>query len=183
MAPVLGALSTGHEIGLAVVGGAFIVFALVCSFVIPRRNPDFPGAKGMSVFIIVAGAFFAAMILAVAVFGAESHEAEGATTEHAAPAPEGAKTIDVSETEFKITLPPEKTLAPGKVVFAVTNDGKLPHDVAIQGPGVSGNFKTPLLQPGESAKLTVTLGAGTFTLYCTVPGHREAGMVAKITVG
>jgi uncharacterized cupredoxin-like copper-binding protein len=183
MAPVLGALSTGHEIGLAVVGGIFIVFALVCSFVIPRRNPDFPGEKGMSVFIIASLALFAAMITAVAVFGAESHEAEGATAGHAAQAPEGATTIAVSETEFKINLPPKETLTPGKVVFDVKNDGKLPHDLAIQGPGVSGNFKTPLLQPGESAKLTVTLGSGTFTLYCTVPGHREAGMVAKISVG
>jgi uncharacterized cupredoxin-like copper-binding protein len=181
MRPVLGALSTGHEIGLAVVGGIFIAFALVCSFVIPRRNPDFPGEHGMPVFIIAALALFAAMITAVAVFGAESHEAAGATTEHAAPA--AAKTIDVSESEFKVSLPAEQTLTPGKVVFNVTNDGKIEHDLAIEGPGMSGTVKTPLLKPGESAKLTVTLGAGTFALYCTVPGHREAGMLAKITVG
>ncbi len=37
------ALTTGHKIGLLVVGLAFIVFALVSSFVLPRRNPNFPG--------------------------------------------------------------------------------------------------------------------------------------------
>ena len=42
--------------------------------------------------------------------------------------------------------------------------------------------KTPLISPGQSAKLTVTLAAGTYTLYCTVPGHRAAGMVAKLVV-
>ncbi len=45
------ALSTGHEIGLALVGGAFIVFALLSSFVFPRRNPNFPGRRGMLWYI------------------------------------------------------------------------------------------------------------------------------------
>jgi uncharacterized cupredoxin-like copper-binding protein len=31
--------------------------------------------------------------------------------------------------------------------------------------------------------LTVSLKAGTYTLYCTVPGHKAAGMVAKLTIG
>ena len=44
------------------------------------------------------------------------------------------------------------------------------------------NAKTPLINPGSTAKLTVTLAAGTYTLYCTVPGHSAAGMVAKLTV-
>ena len=39
---VVAGLSTGHKIGLATVGGAFIVFALVSSFVLPQRNPSFP---------------------------------------------------------------------------------------------------------------------------------------------
>ena len=64
-------LSAGHKIGLSIVAGAFILFALVSSFVIPRRKPDFPGKTGMSTFIIVAILFFAMMIAAVEIFGAE----------------------------------------------------------------------------------------------------------------
>ena len=49
---LLAALSTGNKIGLAVVGGAFILFALTSAMVIPRRRPEFPGRNGLSVFEI-----------------------------------------------------------------------------------------------------------------------------------
>ena len=76
----------------------------------------------------------------------------------------------------------QQKLAPGKVTFAVRNAGKIQHDLVISGPGVKGAAKTPLLDPGKSATLTVMLAAGSYTLYCSVPGHRAAGMVAKLNV-
>ncbi len=88
----------------------------------------------------------------------------------------------MSETEFKIAAPAQK-LAAGKVTFDVKNAGKIGHDLVVSGPGVTGAAKTALLNPGQSATLTVTLAAGTYTLYCSVPGHRAAGMSAKLTVG
>jgi hypothetical protein len=64
-------LPIGHKIGLAVVAGCFIAFALVSSLVASRKRPDFPGRTGLSVYIVVCFALFAAMLLAVVVFGAE----------------------------------------------------------------------------------------------------------------
>jgi hypothetical protein len=64
-------LTTGHKVGLLVVAGTFISFALASSFVAPRRRPDFPGRAGLSVFIIVSFVLFAAMLIAVEVFGAD----------------------------------------------------------------------------------------------------------------
>jgi plastocyanin len=177
---LLAALSTGHKIGLGVVGGAFILFALTSSFVLPRKRPDFPGKNGLSVFIVVSFAFFFAMLTAVIVFGRES-EAKGAESPAASSAPAGPP-IPVRETEFKIALPPANVPA-GKVTLAVQNAGKIQHDLVVSGPGVTGAAKTPLINAGQSAKLTVTLAAGSYTLYCSVPGHRAAGMVAKLTVG
>jgi plastocyanin len=178
---LLAALSTGHEIGLAVVGGIFIAFALVCSFVAPRRWPDFPGEHGLSVFLIASIALFAAMIAAVAIFGREPAEASGA--KEGAPAPAASKPIDVTEVEFAIKLPPISKLAAGKVTFDVKNAGKIPHDLVISGGQASGQTKTPLIQPGQSATITATLAAGSYTLFCSVPGHKAAGMVAKLSVG
>jgi mono/diheme cytochrome c family protein len=89
---VVAALSTGQKIGLASVGGAFIVFALVCSFVLPRRNPNFPG-RHVGWFTVAGRAVLVGMLAAVLVFGREKAEKAGAaetppaaTTTTAAPA-------------------------------------------------------------------------------------------------
>jgi uncharacterized cupredoxin-like copper-binding protein len=179
---LLAGLSTGHKIGLAVVGATFIVFALTASFVIPRKRPEFPGKNGLSVFVLASFVLFFAMLTAVIVFGVES-EAKGAEAKPPAKggAPAAAHSIPVTESEFKIVLPSLKTTA-GKVTFAVKNAGKIQHDLAVTGPGITGTTKTPLISAGKSANLTVTLTAGAYTLYCTVPGHRTLGMVATLTV-
>jgi plastocyanin len=177
---LLAGLSTGNKIGLAVVGGTFILFALTSSFIASRRRPDFPGRNGLSVFVLASFVLFFAMVTSVIVFGVEKSEAKRAEPA-GAPAP-GAHTVPVSETEFKIAVPAAK-LAPGSVTFVVTNAGKIQHDLVVSGPGVKGTAKTPLIDAGQSGKLTVTLATGTYTLYCSVPGHRAAGMVAKLTVG
>src|SRR5919199_4479582 len=68
---MLFALTTGHKIGLLVIGLAFIAFALLSSFVVPRRNPNFPG-RGVGWFVALTALFFVAMMAAVLVFGKES---------------------------------------------------------------------------------------------------------------
>src|SRR5438309_2400389 len=78
---VVAALSTGNEIALAVVGGAFILFALVSSFVLPGRYPNFPG-RHVGWYVAAGLAFFVAMVSAVIIFGVEKKE-----TAHAAPTP------------------------------------------------------------------------------------------------
>lgn len=167
---LLAGLTTGHKIGLGVVGLVFIAFALASSFLAPRKRPDFPGKNGLSVFVLASVVLFVAMLSAVITFGVEKSEAKSGGVKVA------AKTIAVQETEFKIVLA-AKTVAHGAVAFAVKNVGKIPHDLAIQG-----GTKTALINAGQSATLTATLKPGTYTLYCTVPGHRAAGMVAKLTV-
>lgn len=196
------ALSTGHEVGLAVTAVAFIAFALASSFLFPRFRPQYPGSA-LPAFIVVAFVFFFVMLGAVEVFGAETKEGGGETvaettstpttttasttsatttaatttaaTTSTAPKPR-ATTDQASETEFKIALGSTELKA-GKITFDVKNDGKIPHDLAIKG-----GEKTKLIQPGGSAQLTVTLKPGKYHLYCTVPGHEQAGMKVDITV-
>ena len=80
LAFVVADLSTGHKIGLAVVGAAFIVFALISLFVLPRRNPNFPG-RSMGLYITVSVLFFVAMLSAVLIFGREKPEAAAGETQ------------------------------------------------------------------------------------------------------
>jgi mono/diheme cytochrome c family protein len=95
LALVVADLSTGNKIGLAAAGAAFIVFALVSSFVLPRRVPNFPG-RFLGLYITIAALFFVAMLSAVLIFGKEKSEAAGAeshttTASQTTPAPPSAK--------------------------------------------------------------------------------------------
>lgn len=105
---VVAALSSGHKLGLALIGVAFIVFALISSFLIPRYNPNFPG-RGMPWFIAGSVLFFLAMISAVIVFGREAPEAKTA--------PE-TTTAAAATTTTTATPPAQGDPAAGKSVFA-----------------------------------------------------------------
>jgi uncharacterized cupredoxin-like copper-binding protein len=205
---LLAALSTGHKVGLGLVGLAFVLFALVSAFLLPRIRPDYPGRRGLPAFLTVSVALFVGMMFAVFFFGrepSESHAAAGSTavsTETTAPtttaptttastttapsasvpttAPTAPKSVPVTEVEFKIELP-STNLSPGAYTFDLTNKGHVGHDLVFNGPGVS-NEKTPVIDPGKTAKLTVDLKSGTYDVYCSVPGHKQAGMDVKVNV-
>jgi plastocyanin len=69
---------------------------------------------------------------------------------------------------------------PGKVTIVMTNPSPLPHDVAIQGNGVDASGK--VVDQGATSTATATLKAGTYSFYCTVDNHRQAGMEGTLTV-
>jgi uncharacterized cupredoxin-like copper-binding protein len=180
-APVLvAALSTGNKIGLAVAAAIFIAFSLWSSFIAPRRWPDFPG-RALNVFIVVSVALFGMMLAAVEVFAVEEEEAEA--SEGTPEAGGSEKRIMVGETEYRIELPPTATkLAAGTYDFHVVNDGKQVHNFVVDGPGVE-DETTPNLQPGKEADLRVKLTNGTYDVYCSIDGHRQLGMEARLTIG
>ena len=179
---VLLALSTGHKVGIAVVAAAFIAFALASSFLFPRFRPQFPG-HALGAFIVVSVVFFVGMLSAVAVFGAEPKEHKEAaptTTTQATTAPNapaGApQVVQVTEKEFKIALS-TPTLKAGVVTFQIKNVGAIPHDLAIVG-----GPKSALIPAKGTGTLSFRLKPGTTELYCSVPGHRAAGMDLKVNV-
>ena len=69
----------------------------------------------------------------------------------------------------------------GKVTVNFTNPQALSHDVAIEDSGGDTIAKTEVI--GEGSDSTVAnLKSGEYTFYCSVPGHREAGMEGTLTV-
>jgi plastocyanin len=68
------------------------------------------------------------------------------------------------------------------VTIDFTNMSSLPHNMTIQ-QGTNGPVigSTPTFS-GGSKTLNVTLKPGTYTFYCSVPGHRQAGMQGTLTV-
>ena len=89
-----------------------------------------------------------------------------------------SSTIDVTLSEFAIdgTLTAES----GDVNLSVTNAGTQQHNVVVEEIGT----ETPLLAAGDSAELALgTLDAGNYTLFCSVPGHRDSGMESTLIIG
>jgi cytochrome c oxidase subunit 2 len=101
--------------------------------------------------------------------------AGGATPAPAAGGPVQLEGIDINWTQKELTVPVGGTID-------MWNGGVLEHNFAIEGY----NDATPVDLPigGQHVPWTVPadLAPGTYTFYCTVPGHREAGMVGKITI-
>jgi len=113
---VVAGLSTGHQIGLAAVGACFIAFALISAFVLPRRDPNFPG-KNMPAYIAVCVLFFIAMISAVLIFGRESKGAAAApATTTSAPAPTTTSSTSTTPTTTS-AAPATGDPVAGKAVF------------------------------------------------------------------
>ncbi len=69
---------------------------------------------------------------------------------------------------------------PGQLEVASKNDSSVPHDIAVEGNGI--NEKGEVVQGGGTSRFTASFKAGEYDYYCTVQGHREAGMEGKLTV-
>ena len=203
------ALSTGHQVGLAVTAAAFIVFALASSFLFPRFRPHYPGG-GLLAFVVIAFVFFFGMLTAVEVFGAEEEpagEARAGETGGDQPttvqrttttAPTSSVTLelepaDTSERETTTTTEQKaETVHVDESEFKIDTKtdlkaGNITFEVENDGKiphdlAIKGGKKTPIIQAGGKTQLVVDLKPGKYHLYCSVPGHEAAGMKIDVTV-
>ncbi len=70
--------------------------------------------------------------------------------------------------------------AAGAVTINSVNESAIPHNIAVDGGGV--DEQGEVVQDGATSTVEVELEAGEYEFYCSVPGHREGGMVGKLTV-
>ncbi len=73
------------------------------------------------------------------------------------------------------------TAKAGKVTVDFTNPQPLTHDVAIEDSSAKTVAKTDVIAEGSDSTVA-ELKPGEYTFYCSVPGHREAGMEGTLTV-
>jgi plastocyanin len=69
----------------------------------------------------------------------------------------------------------------GTISVDFTNSAPLAHNVTIESSSGEKVGATPTFQ-GGSKTLSVSLKPGTYKFFCTVPGHRQAGMEGTLTV-
>ena len=68
----------------------------------------------------------------------------------------------------------------GELQVDSKNDASIPHDIALEGNGV--NEKGETVQDGGVSTVSADVQAGDYTYFCTLPGHRAAGMEGILTV-
>lgn len=139
------AITSGGKVGLGLVALVFVSFALVSAFVLPRRNPDFPGER-LGAYVAVAALLFVAMMAAVVVFARESGEEGGAESAATTPAGTGEEptTTQTGSSTTEATTTAGTTAqavgagdaAAGKQVFASAGCGGC-H--TLEAAGSSGN--------------------------------------------
>lgn len=126
-------------------------------------------------FAIVA-AVFAVGLAARAV--SQANGSKGSSGSSTPSGPSGPAVSEVSLGEFFIK--PADANAAVDATITVKNDGTVQHDLTIKDTSNA----TPLLDPGKEGTLDLKgLKPGTYTWYCTVPGHEAAGMKGTITIG
>jgi len=68
----------------------------------------------------------------------------------------------------------------GQITIKSPNESSVDHNIALEGNGV--DDKGEVVKDGGVSQFTVDLKPGEYTFYCSVDGHRQAGMEGKLTV-
>lgn len=128
--------------------------------------------------LAVAGLVFGLFAIAIAVFAvglAARAVSESSGSGDGGGGGSAPATLDISLTEF--ALDPGDTEIGAGGTITLDNDGTVQHDLVIEDTG------SPLIDPGDSDELSVEgLDPGDYVMYCSIPGHREAGMEGQISV-
>jgi len=82
----------------------------------------------------------------------------------------------ITATEFAYS--PALVDVSSDATLMLRNEGAVYHDLRIDGID---DFSLEAL-PNEEATGSIRLEPGSYVLFCSVPGHREAGMVAELQV-
>jgi FtsP/CotA-like multicopper oxidase with cupredoxin domain/plastocyanin len=129
-----------------------------------REDRDAVGTAGIALAVI-------ALVFGMFAFVVAAHADNKKTG-----APVGA--VQVTLSEFAIT--PSSVAAPLHGTLVIANTGSAVHNFHVE----KTSLKTSDIQPGSSATLDLgSLKAGSYTVYCAVEGHRQAGMQATLVIG
>ncbi|HEV7810525.1 MAG TPA: cupredoxin domain-containing protein [Candidatus Limnocylindrales bacterium] len=135
----------------------------------------------------------ALLVLAVAACGSRAAASTPASTQgasSASSAPAASPTAgestttnatSITERDFKFDTP-DVTVARSAVSLAVTNAGPTIHDLTIRDASGKVLGETEDLKAGASETLTLTLPAGKYVIFCSLPGHESLGLKGTLTV-
>ncbi len=173
-----------------VIGGVLVLAALAIAFVGIRGSESFPPNRGAMAGVIVV---FVALVGTTMAFAIVKSKDEQKSRNEKLAAEEGTTTTTPTGpvTDLSVSSPADGglvfqpnglTAKPGNVAITYDNPSQVSHSIAVA--TANGNVLGQV-QPFTDGKKTVTLSnlaPGKYVFYCTVPGHRQAGMQGDLTV-
>jgi nitrite reductase (NO-forming) len=125
--------------------------------------------------LLTVGAVAVFSAIGIFVEDATPSQAVGAGGSSSAASPSGLaiELVDIAFRPRELSIP-----ADTPTVITLVNRGASVHNFTIDQLDVH----TGDLRPGESATVTIDAPPGAYAFYCSVPGHRAAGMVGTLTV-
>lgn len=115
-----------------------------------------------------------ALSLLLVACGGQEESDDGAA------APVDGNSMEVVGTDGLSFEPEQVTVTAGEVSVELTAEPAVEHNIVIE--GVAGEEPVVEAPAGQTATGAVSLEAGSYTFYCSVPGHREAGMEGTVEV-
>lgn len=171
------------EVTATITGISVATYILLVASLIAARPRITPRALGVGLVLGFAGVLVAGAVAGAA--GMRPLEEEAAEEEAGGGEVGGGETVIppdalVFKAEIALRFVEAPTTAKaGEVTIALENPAGLIHNVTFE--GVNGD--KPVVEASKSTKVgTVSLSPGTVTYYCSIAGHREAGMEGTITV-
>ena len=189
--PVLAAAGEKSKTPFYVAGGVLAAWAVIVSLVGVTR-PGFPGGPPGERAVIAVSVLLVALTITMAVVTAskppKANEAKAQAPPPAGPpgqpSPPGAPAPVAIAADPSGQLKYDKTslsAKAGAVKIDFTNDSPVAHNVTVQQG--SKNVTATATVTQSKTSVTAQLKPGTYTFYCSVDAHRQAGMVGTLTVG
>ncbi len=170
------------QVGGAVTVAAVVIFLPASAIAVVRERlrssrgrGDDASDSGRSRRIPAIAGAVALVVVAAAAFAAGGRES--GPDQHVTAGAGSTRTVDVVLDNMRIT-PSVITVTKGThLILDVTDTDHMRHDLKI-----GGGPRTPLLSHGQSARLDLGTVRRSLDGWCTVPGHRAAGMTMTIRV-
>jgi uncharacterized cupredoxin-like copper-binding protein len=123
----------------------------------------------------------AVMLLATAMAGLLV--APGRAAPAATPRPAATPSATPALVAKEFLYEPKQVLAKaGDVTFTIKNVGSVDHDFVIEDSKGKVLAQATPFPAGKTVQVKAKLAAGSYTIFCSIPGHREAGMQTPLVV-
>jgi plastocyanin len=173
-----------------VVGIVLVALAVLFAFIGIRGADSFPPNRAVMAGVIALFVAVVGTTMAFAIVKANDEQSdrnkklaeEEGTTSTTASGPTTELNVSSPANGGLVYQPNGLQAKPGNVAITYDNPSQVPHSIAVA--TANGNVLGQV-QPFSNGKQTVTLTSlapGKYVFYCTVPGHREAGMQGDLTV-